>query len=119
MSTQLTSSQRHRRRNLLLGVVAIAVVGGAAWLSFGPRISAAVRLASLPSNRATVDRLWNRFVAAWFEGGKDDPKLQLIRLDPTDAQIWLNANSLFAGIKLMLGSDPKKDYKDKVADVRL
>ena len=28
-----------------------------------------------------IDRLWNRFVAAWFEGGKDDPKLALLRLD--------------------------------------
>ncbi len=44
-------------------------------------------------DRAMVDRLWNRFVAAWFEGGKDDPKLQLIRLDPEQAQIWLNENS--------------------------
>lgn len=68
---------------------------------------------------ATIDRLWNRFVAAWFEGGKEDPKLLLIRFDPDRAQIWLNENSLFAGVKLLLGSDPKKDYQDKVADVRM
>lgn len=74
---------------------------------------------SLDNDRATIDRLWNRFVAAWFKGGKDDPKLQLIRLDPERAQIWLNENSLFAGVKLLLGSDPKEDYKDKVADVQL
>ncbi len=71
------------------------------------------------NDRATIDRLWNRFVAAWFEGGKDDPKLQLIRLDPEDAQIWLNESSLLAGVKLLLGRDPKQDYKDKVADVNL
>jgi hypothetical protein len=63
--------------------------------------------------------LWNPFVAAWYEGGKTDPKLQLIRLDGEAAQIWLNENSLLAGIKMMLGSDPKKDYQDKVAEVRL
>jgi general stress protein 26 len=34
------------------------------------------------NDRATIDRLWNPFVAAWFEGGKEDSKLQLIRLDP-------------------------------------
>lgn len=71
------------------------------------------------NDRAVIDRLWNRFVAAWFEGGKDDPNLQLLRFDPQDAQIWLNENSLFAGVKLLLGSDPKKDYQDKVAEVRL
>jgi general stress protein 26 len=73
----------------------------------------------LDNDRATLDRLWNRFVAAWFKGGKDDPNLQLIRLEPERAQIWLNENNLFAGVKILLGSDPKKDYKDKVAEVNL
>ncbi len=71
------------------------------------------------NDRATIERLWNPFVAAWFEGGKDDPNLQLLRFDPEHAQIWLNENSLFAGVKMMLGRDPKKDYQDKVAEVRL
>ena len=42
---------------------------------------------SLDNNRATIDRLWNRFVAAWFEGGKHDPKLALLRLDAERAEI--------------------------------
>ena len=74
---------------------------------------------TLDNDRARIDRLWNRFAAAWYQGGKDDPNLQLIRLDLEQAQIWLNENSLFAGVKMLLGSDPKKDYKDKVAEVRL
>ena len=73
----------------------------------------------LDNNRATIDRLWNPFAAAWYEGGKDDPKLQLIRFEPDRAQIWLNENSVFAGIKMLLGRDPKKDYRDKVADVHM
>jgi general stress protein 26 len=71
------------------------------------------------NDRATIDRLWSPFIAAWFEGGKDDPKLTLLRLDPDDAQIWENGSSLFAGIKLMFGADPKKAYRDKVASVDL
>ena len=66
-----------------------------------------------------IDRLWNRFVAVWYEGGKDDPKLVLLRFDAEHAEIWLNESSVFTGIKLLLGSDPKKDYKDKVATVSL
>lgn len=71
------------------------------------------------NDRATIDRLWNPFVAAWFEGGKDDPKLQLLRFEADQAQIWLNEHSLFAGIKLLLGVDPKTDYADKAAHVNL
>ncbi|MBP7000548.1 pyridoxamine 5'-phosphate oxidase family protein [Amaricoccus sp.] len=73
----------------------------------------------IDNDRATIDRLWNRYVAAWFEGGKDDLRLALLRLDPKEAEIWENAASLFAGVRLLLGADPKEDYKDKVAKVSL
>jgi len=71
------------------------------------------------NDRAVIERLWNRFVAAWFEGGKDDPKLQLIRFDPDHAQVWLSENHLLAGMKLLLGRDPKQDYRDKVVELPL
>jgi general stress protein 26 len=73
----------------------------------------------LDNDRDTIDRLWNRFVAAWFEGGKDDSKLALLRLDAERAEIWADASSIVAGIKLLLGADPKEEYKDKVATVSL
>lgn len=68
-------------------------------------------------DRRTIERLWNPYIDAWFEGGIDDPKLQLLRFDISHAQIWLNENSLFAGVKLLFGADPKEEYKDKVAEV--
>ncbi len=70
------------------------------------------------NDRAVIDRLWNPFIAAWFEG-KDDPKLRLLRMDAAEAHVWLNENSLLAGVKLLLGADPKQDYEDKVGDVDL
>lgn len=74
---------------------------------------------SLDNDRATIDRLWNRFVAAWYEEGKEDPKLALLRLDAERAEIWLDGSSLVAGVKMLFGIDPKQDYKDKVAEVAL
>jgi len=74
---------------------------------------------SVDNDRAVIDRLWNRFVAAWYEGGKDDPKLTLLRLDAERAEIWLDASSLIAGIRMLFGADPKQDYRDKVAEVSL
>ncbi|MDQ3206376.1 MAG: pyridoxamine 5'-phosphate oxidase family protein [Pseudomonadota bacterium] len=73
----------------------------------------------LDNDRAAIERLWNPFVAAWYEGGKDDPKLALLRLDAEDAEIWLDGSSIVAGAKMLLGIDPKKDYEDKVANVNL
>jgi general stress protein 26 len=73
---------------------------------------------SVENNRAVIDRLWNPFIAAWYEG-KDDPKLALLRLDADRAEIWLNGSSLIAGIKMLFGVDPKKDYANKVAEIDL
>jgi general stress protein 26 len=74
---------------------------------------------SLDNNPAMIDRLWNKHIAAWYEGGKDDPKLALLRLDADYAEIWLDASSLVAGVKAMFGVDPKDDYRDKTARVAL
>jgi general stress protein 26 len=74
---------------------------------------------SLDNDRATIDRLWNPFIAAWFDGGKDDPKLALLRLDAERAEIWLDGSSIVAGIKMLFGADPKREYKNQVAEVAL
>ena len=74
---------------------------------------------SLDTDRTTIDRLWNPWVAAWFDKGKEDPKLALLRFDPTKAEIWLDDSSFFAGIKMLLGADPKKDYAKKVAQIKM
>lgn len=73
----------------------------------------------LQNDRAAIDRLWNPFVAAWYEGGKDDPKLALLRFEAQHLEIWLNESSLLAGVKMLLGVDPKKDYRDKVVEIDL
>jgi general stress protein 26 len=73
----------------------------------------------IDTDRAVIDRLWNPFVAAWYEDGKDDPKLRLLRFEPEHAQVWENDSSFLAGIKLLLGVDPKRSYEDKVAHLDL
>ena len=67
---------------------------------------------------AVIDRLWNPFIAAWYTG-KDDPKLRLLRFDAGIGELWQNSSSLLAGIKLLLGADPKREFRDDVAKVRL
>jgi general stress protein 26 len=74
---------------------------------------------SAETDSATIDRLWNPYVAAWFAGGRDDPKVALLRLDGEEAQIWQDASSLVEGIRMLFGADPKETYKDKVAKVSL
>ena len=91
----------------------------AAFTSKGHDLFASVQgTLSISHDRAVIDRLWNPFIAAWFEG-KDDPKLVLLRFDAEHAEIWLNESNLLAGVKMLLGVDPRKEADDKVAKVDL
>jgi len=76
------------------------------------------RLATEADN-AVIDRLWNPHVEAWFEGGRNDPRLTLLRLDAEKAELWLGGSSAGAMITRLFGRDPKADYKDKMAEVNL
>ena len=91
----------------------------AAFSSKGHDLFASIKgTLSVDKDPDVIDRLWNPFVAAWYTG-KDDPNLTLLRLDAENAEVWLDASSLLAGVKMLLGVDPKVVYKDKVAEVKL
>ena len=44
--------------------------------------------AELTRDRAKIDELWSPLVAAWFDGGKEDPHLSLIRVHVGSAEYW-------------------------------
>ncbi len=71
------------------------------------------------NDRGMIDDLWNPFVAAWYDGGKDDPKLVLLRFEPANAEMWLDASNILAGLKVLFGGDPQREYADNVAKVAL
>ncbi len=43
---------------------------------------------------AKLAELWNAVAAAWFEDGKQDPDIQLVRFDPVTAEIWVTGGAL-------------------------
>ena len=109
-----TSSENHIVGKLAEGRRAIAT-----FAAKGELYASMQGSLSLSHDRATIDKLWNPQVAAWYENGKDDPKLRLLRFDAERAEIWLDGSSLVAGIKSLLGVDPKIDSKDEQASVAL
>lgn len=49
---------------------------------------------SLAHDRERIDRYWNAHVAAWYPDGKDDPALTMLRLDLTEAAVWITEGGL-------------------------
>ena len=95
--------------------------GIAAFSAKGHDLFASLRgMLTVDNDRATIDRLWNPIVAAWYEG-KDDPKLALVKFDVEDAKIWLSdiGGFLKPAFNKFLGRKPEAGMKDKVAEVSL
>lgn len=94
----------------------------AAFASKGHDIFASIRgRLSEDNDPATIERLWNPVVEQWYEGGKSDPKLVLLRLDVEDAKIWKSdlGGLIRPAINKLLGRKPESGEQEKVAEVSL
>ncbi|MEM8826500.1 MAG: pyridoxamine 5'-phosphate oxidase family protein, partial [Pseudomonadota bacterium] len=43
---------------------------------------------SIDNDPAKIDKFFSPMVSAWYEGGRDDPDLVLMRMDLARAEIW-------------------------------
>ena len=44
--------------------------------------------ANLVNDQKKIDELWNVFAKTWFQGGKKDPNISLIKIVPGEAYYW-------------------------------
>ncbi len=44
-------------------------------------------------SREVIDRFWNPVVSAWFEEGKDDPRLVVLEFAPHAGEVWGSTGS--------------------------
>lgn len=67
------------------------------------------------NDRDVIDRLWNPMIASWYEGGKDDPRLVLVRFDTQSADVWEAelGSTLKAAVLSMLGREPGKQQQEE------
>lgn len=68
---------------------------------------------------ATIDKYWSKPVEAWYEGGRNDPDLLLLRFDLDDAEIWTADAGVKGLLKLMTGTTMKKGDMGSHAEVAL
>ena len=71
------------------------------------------------TDRAVLDKLWNNSIEAWYEGGKSDPKLVLLRFDLDNAEIWTADPGIKGLFKMATGMTMKEGDLGKHAEVAL
>ena len=56
--------------------------------------------AELVEDEEKLNELWSVMYNAYFEQGKDDPKVQLIKVVPHGAEYWANGNAIASAVKM-------------------
>jgi len=60
--------------------------------------------ASIDRDPALIDKFWNPWAEAWFDGGRDDPTVALLRVDVDTVEIWdMDKPAIAKGFELVKG----------------
>ena len=71
--------------------------------------------ATISTDRAKIEELWEPVLKTWFTGGVDDPRVTVIRVAPTDGYYWdTKHGNTVAGIKMMIGAVIGKTLDDSI-----
>jgi len=58
-------------------------------------------VAEISQDRARIEKYWNKFIEAWFEKGKEDPRIRVLKVRVGDAHYWdSKSNKLVTFFKL-------------------
>jgi general stress protein 26 len=66
-----------------------------------------------------IDRYWSNQTEAWFEGGRNDPNLMMLRFELMHAEIWEGDQSLSGKFKMLTGQTIRPDEAGSHAEVAL
>lgn len=76
--------------------------------------------AIISRDQARIDKYWNKMMDAWFEKGKEDPNIRVLKVETSDAHYWDNktnklitffkvAASAITGAKMDIGREGTLD----------
>ncbi|WP_353472608.1 pyridoxamine 5'-phosphate oxidase family protein [Salipiger sp. H15] len=49
-----------------------------------------VGTASISNDEKKLDEIWSIVASAWFKDGRDDPAVQLVKMTPKEAEVWVS-----------------------------
>ena len=58
--------------------------------------------ATISEDRERIDKYWNKFVEGWFEKGKEDSRIRILKITVEDAHYWdTKSNKLLTFFKVV------------------
>ena len=72
-------------------------------------------VAQVSDDKAKIKELWNPILKTWFTEGEDDPRIALVKVEPSEGYYWDNKNgNVVAGIKMLVGAAIGKTLDDSI-----
>ena len=58
--------------------------------------------AEISQDQARIEKYWNKMIEVWFEKGKEDPRIRVLKVVPSEAHYWDNkTNKLVTMFKVL------------------
>ena len=71
--------------------------------------------ATISKEKQKIDELWNPLAKTWFTEGKDDPRISVIKVKPTDGYYWdTKHGKIIAFAKIAAGAVLGKTLDDSI-----
>lgn len=89
---------------LITGLSEAGSVAMAQYESKGHDLFACLRgRLSVCTSPSLIERFWSNAIEAWFDKGKQDPALEMLRFDIDHAELWLADKSVAGKLKMLFG----------------
>ncbi|WP_317174019.1 pyridoxamine 5'-phosphate oxidase family protein [Mucilaginibacter myungsuensis] len=72
-------------------------------------------IAEITEDKAIIDELWDPLLKVWFTEGKDDPRISVIKVSPTQGYYWDNKHgNAIAFVKMVAGAIIGQTFDDSI-----
>ncbi|GAA4760717.1 pyridoxamine 5'-phosphate oxidase family protein [Stakelama sediminis] len=71
------------------------------------------------TDSTVIDKHWSNAVEAWFDGGRDDPDMMMLRFDLDDAEIWQADASIKGVFNMLTGRTMRGDEMGRHTETAL
>ncbi|MFT3749528.1 MAG: pyridoxamine 5'-phosphate oxidase family protein [Agriterribacter sp.] len=51
--------------------------------------------AEITKDKSRIEKYWNKMIETWFEKGKEDPRIRVLKVKTSDAHYWDNKTNKF------------------------
>jgi general stress protein 26 len=72
-------------------------------------------IAEVSEDKEKIKELWEPIMKVWFTEGQDDPRISVIKVEPTEGYYWDNKHgNAIAFVKMLAGAAIGKTFDDSI-----